>query len=100
MLPRINFENFNFFHRVACVGSVSNRVIARKLERSKKKNVKGGGGGEKRKRKLPSFPSPSYVIPFFFCSRPNFLHGVARKRLLRRIFRGSQWGGDFYGSAN
>ena len=34
---------------LACVASVSNRVIARKLERKQKK-VEGGGGGEKRKR--------------------------------------------------
>ena len=47
---------------VACVASVSNRVIARKLE------VEGGGGGGG----VPSFPSPSPVIPFFFFSRPSF----------------------------
>ena len=40
---------------VACVASVSNRVIARKLERKQKK-VEGGGGGEKRKR-LPANPT-------------------------------------------
>ena len=63
--------------KLACVASVSNRVIARKLEREQKKRVEGGGGGE-------SFPSPSPVIPFF-CSRPNFLDELARKRLLRRL---------------
>ena len=41
---------------VACVASVSNRVIARKLERKQKKEVEGGGGGEKRKR-LPTNPT-------------------------------------------
>ena len=47
--------------KLACVPSVSNRVIARKLEREqKKKKVEGGGGGES----FPS-PSPSPVIPFF-----------------------------------
>ena len=45
--PEIPYES-----RVACVASVSNRVIARKLERKQKK-VEGGGGGEKRKR-LPA----------------------------------------------
>ena len=45
---------------LACVESVSNRVIARK--RAKKKGV----------------PSPSPVIPFLFCSRPNFLDELAR----------------------
>ena len=44
--------------KLACVASVSNRVIARKLEREQKKKVEGGVGGE-------SFPSPSPVIPFF-----------------------------------
>ena len=63
--------------KLACVASVSNRVIARKLEREQKKKVEGGGGGE-------SFPSPSPVIPFF-CSHPNFLDELARKRLLRRL---------------
>ena len=43
---------------VACVASVSNRVISRKLERKPKKEVEGGGGGggEKRKR-LPVKPT-------------------------------------------
>ena len=48
--------------KLACVASVSNRVIARKLEREQKKKVEGGGGGE-------SFPSPSPVIPFLFSSQ-------------------------------
>ena len=43
------------FTHLACVASVSNRVIARKLERKQKK-VEGGGGGEKRKR-LPANPT-------------------------------------------
>ena len=34
---------------LACVASVSSRVIARKLEREQKK-MEGGEGGEKRKR--------------------------------------------------
>ena len=41
---------------VACVASVSNRVIARKLEQKQKKKGEGGGGGEKRKR-LPANPT-------------------------------------------
>ena len=67
---------------VACVASVSNRVIARKLERERKKKVERGRG---RGEEFPSFPSPSPVIPFFFCSRPNFLDELARKRLLRML---------------
>ena len=35
---------------LACVASVSSRVIARKLERKQKTKMEGGGGGEKRKR--------------------------------------------------
>ena len=38
---------------IACVANVSNRVIARKLERKQKKVE---GGGEKRKR-LPANPT-------------------------------------------
>ena len=53
---------------VACVASVSNRVIARKLE------VEGGGGGGG----VPSFPFPSPVIPFFFSLVPAFLDELAR----------------------
>ena len=41
---------------LACVASVSNRVIARTLEREQKKKMGGGGGWEKRKR-LPATPS-------------------------------------------
>ena len=45
---------------IACVASVSNRVIARTLERKQKK--------------VPSFPSPSPVINFFLLlSCPSFL---------------------------
>ena len=40
-------ENCNIIGLIACVASVSNRVIARKLERNQKK-VEGGGGGEKK----------------------------------------------------
>ena len=32
-------------YTIACVASVSNRVMARKLEREQKKRVEGGGGG-------------------------------------------------------
>ena len=68
---------------VACIASVSNRVIARKLEREQKK-VEGGGGMGEEKTSFPSFPSPSPVIPSFY-SRPNYLDKLARKRLLRRL---------------
>ena len=51
---------------LACVASVSNRVIARKLEGKQKKGWRGRG------EEVPSFPSPSPVI-HFFCSCPSFL---------------------------
>ena len=34
---------------------------------------------------FPSLPPPSPLIPFLFCSRPNFLDELARKRLLCRL---------------
>ena len=37
---------------LACVASVSSRVIAQKLEREQKKKMEGGGGGGREKRKL------------------------------------------------
>ena len=53
-----------FHARLACVASVSNRVIARKLEQSQKKG--------------------SFL--FFFALAPaHFLDELARKRLLRRL---------------
>ena len=48
---------------LARVASVSHRVIARRLER------------EQKNEKVDSF----------FCSRPNFLDDLARKRLLRML---------------
>ena len=55
---------------LACVASVSNRVIARTLEREQRK-MEGGGGWEKRKR-LPANPTilenaPSYFTVRFIC---------------------------------
>ena len=55
---------------IACVASVSNRVIiARKLEREQKKKV------------APP-PPPSFL---FFALVPTFFLSFARKRLLRRL---------------
>ena len=28
---------------------------------------------------------PNKIVPFFFCSRPNYFDELARKRLLRRL---------------
>ena len=50
--------------QLACVASVSYRVIARKLEGEQKK-VEGGGGREKRKR-LPANPTILKERPLIF----------------------------------
>ena len=59
------------FRYLACVASASSRVIARKLEREQKKIGKWKESGEE-KTALPSLPSPSPVIPFFFALVPTF----------------------------
>ena len=54
---------------LACVASVSNRVIARKLEREqKKKKMEEGGGGEKSKRLLAN-PMILENAPWYFTIR-------------------------------
>ena len=68
--------------KLACVASVSNQVIARKLEREQKKKSGRGKGRGEEEALFPSLPSSSSVIPFF-CSRPNFLDELARKHLPR-----------------
>ena len=50
---------------VACVGSISNRVIAQKLEWEQKK-MEGGRGGEKRKRLPGQKPYDSGKHPLIF----------------------------------
>ena len=68
----------------AGVASISNRVIARKLERQQKKMKEGGRGGDKRVSFSPHF------LPFYswhlFCSRSNILYELPRKRLLHRLY--------------
>ena len=64
---------------VACLASVSNRVMARKLEREQK-TKRWKGEGEGRRGTLP-LPCPS----FFSALVPTFLDELARKRLLRRL---------------
>ena len=56
-LSRANFFSYNPFVRVVFVASVSNRVIARKLEREPKKN---GMGGEKASVSFSPFPLPRH----------------------------------------
>ena len=65
-LSRANFFSYNPFVRLACVASVSNRVIAGKVEAgANKKKWKGEGEGEGRRQAFPSLPSPTLVISFF-----------------------------------
>ena len=59
---------------LACVASVSSRTGAKKK----------GGRGRGRGSFIP-LPLPRPFRFFFFCSRPNFLDELARKRLLRRL---------------
>ena len=59
------------FRYLACVASASNRVIARKLERERKK-LESGRRAEKRKQRFLLSPPPSPVIPFFFALVPTF----------------------------
>ena len=65
------FENSSKL--LACV---SNRVIARKLERKQKKDWRGRGRGEEEE--VPSFPSASPVIHFFFLPLSQFSRRTSR----------------------
>ena len=61
--PSKLFVSYNPFVRLACVASVSNRVIAGKLEREQtKKKVEGGRGrgGEKASVTFSPFPLPRH----------------------------------------
>ena len=55
-----------------------------------------GGGGEKGKEDVSFSPLPFPEI-FFFCSRPNFLDELARKRLQRRLLTQSARSRRSYG---
>ena len=65
--PLLLCINLDFITRIACVASVSNRVIARKLEREPKKKPRHS---------------------FFSALVPTFVDELARKRLLRRLLLG------------
>ena len=71
----------------ACVASVSNRVIARKLEREQKdKKVEGGEGGEKRKR-LPANPTILENAPWYFTVR-FICKLTARQNIVKPVLSG------------
>ena len=69
--PSKLFVSYNPFVRLACVASVFNRVIARKLEREQPKKVEGGRGGEKASVSFSSFPHPRHFI-FLLALVPTF----------------------------
>ena len=77
-LNQANFFSYNPFVRVVFVASVSNRVIARKLEREPKKN---GMGGEKASVSFSPFPLPRHSS---FLLSSQLSRKLARKRLVRR----------------
>ena len=66
----LSYQSGHVYVRVylACVASVSSRVLARKLEREQKKKMEGVGGGEKRKR-LPANPTILENAPWYFTVR-------------------------------
>ena len=66
-----------FTEELACVASVSSRVIVRNLEREQKK--------WKGEEPLGSFTPLPFPLHSFFCSRSSFLNELARNRLLRRL---------------
>ena len=81
----------SIFGSVACVASVSNWVIAQKLEQEQKNKMEGERGGGKEGMLFPSLSSPYPVIPFLcsclkLVSNLSCLAKLARKRLLRRLF--------------
>ena len=79
-MPRFKIDRFNNSLRSKRFQS---SYCAKVRAEAKKKGGRERGRG---KEEVPSFPSPSPVIPFFFCSRPDVLYELARKRLLRRLF--------------
>ena len=56
-----------------------------KVRAEAKKRLKGEGEG--RRGKVPSFPSPSPVINFFFCSCPSFLDEPREETLATQATR-------------
>ena len=57
--------------KVACVASVSNRVIAQKLERKQKKVEGGGGGGGEKRKRLPANPTVRFICKLTACRSPS-----------------------------
>ena len=58
------------YTNVACVASVSNRVIARKLERKQKKGWRGRGRGRGKEETLARKPHDSGKRPLIFHGSP------------------------------
>ena len=66
---------------LACLATVSNQVIARKLEQERKKwKIEGGGrGGEGKRGSVSFYPLPLPLYIPLLCFRPNFLVKLARR---------------------
>ena len=68
--PAFTEGNIQKANSLACLASVFNRVIARKLEREQeKKMVEGGGGREKRKQRFLLPPPPASFLFFLLSSQ-------------------------------
>ena len=67
----ITFSTKSQPSKLACVASVSNRVIARKLERKQKKRLKGEGERRRGRGSFIPLPLPRHL--FFFCPCASFL---------------------------
>ena len=80
-------KEINTFVCLDCEASVSNWVIAWKLEREQKKKMRGGGGGGGELRRGNSVSFSPFLSPFIplVCYRLNFLDEPTRKRLLCRL---------------
>ena len=66
-------------HRVCAVLCITLVISLRRKRFQSSYSTKVRVGAKKK--------NPSPLIPFFFCSRPNFLDGLAWKRLLCRLAR-------------
>ena len=71
--------------REACVATVSNRVLARKLERRQTKKLEGRGGGEKRKVSFSPLHLP--VHSSFLLSSQRSRRSRAETLATRRLER-------------
>ena len=98
--PHPFFEGKALGTRLACVASVSNRVIARKLERKQKKGWRGRGKGEEET--LARKPHDSGKRPLIFHGSPppspSLIFFLLLSQLSRRTSRGNACYAGYFGS--